>query len=288
AAYKRTLSQGLAPAQICDNMTIIEPVDPISGFNCFESADPCNCSFDLSWTNNGTYDSIAVYEAGVLLQTLAGTATSITVDVPGSAEYCIEPMRDGIVGPPVCCTPTCSPSSVNPTPVTILDCLVDAPTCTLTVTWTNESQYSSLRVLVDGTEVLALAGTETSAIVSLGAPGSYEVCVDGTTICGDAVAAACCTVECPREFQRGDANGDGTVNIADAVGQLDLFVGTDNTIDCDDALDTNDDGQVNIADPVYFLNYQFTLGPVIPDPFLTCGLDTTEDSLGCNEYTNCP
>ena len=61
--------------------------------------------------------------------------------------------------------------------------------------------------------------------------------------------------------RRGDANGDGEVNIADAIYLVNyLFTGGTSP----DPLwvgDANCDGAVNIADVIYLLNYLFTGGP---------------------------
>ncbi|MCA8962466.1 MAG: hypothetical protein KDC38_18200, partial [Planctomycetes bacterium] len=107
-------------------------------------------------------------------------------------------------------------------------------------------------------------------------------------ICDDAIPAACCTVECLRPFVRADSNGDGSLDIADPIAQLQLFIGVDVVIDCDDALDSNDDGVVDVADPVFTLNYLFTSGPEPPAPFTACGIDPTDDAIRCDEYALCP
>ncbi len=85
-------------------------------------------------------------------------------------------------------------------------------------------------------------------------------------------------------FDRGDANADGSRNLADALLIL-SYVGGDGSLGCLDAADTNDDGSVNIADAIYFLNYLFNGGPDTPGP--TCGQDPTADFLGCSTGTPC-
>jgi hypothetical protein len=62
-------------------------------------------------------------------------------------------------------------------------------------------------------------------------------------------------------YSRGDANGDGVINIADVVYLINyLFTGgsAPNPMDAGDA---NCDGTVNIADVVYLINYLFSGGP---------------------------
>jgi hypothetical protein len=85
-------------------------------------------------------------------------------------------------------------------------------------------------------------------------------------------------------FIRGDANGDGKVDLSDAVCTLSrLFLGTGScqSVLCEDALDTNDDGKIDVSDPVYLLDFLFLGGPEPPAPFLVPGKDLTDDALGC-------
>ncbi len=82
-------------------------------------------------------------------------------------------------------------------------------------------------------------------------------------------------------FVRGDANGDGGIDIADPVANL-SYQFQSGPATCLDALDTNDDGLINIADPVYNLSFLFTTGPEPPQPYPTAGVDPTPDVLGCD------
>jgi hypothetical protein len=89
-------------------------------------------------------------------------------------------------------------------------------------------------------------------------------------------------------FRRGDANGDGLVDLSDAVFTLRyLFMGGGSG-SCLKALDSNDDGAVNITDPLFSLGYLFLGGPEPPAPGLRCGADPTGDDLGCESYAHCP
>jgi len=85
----------------------------------------------------------------------------------------------------------------------------------------------------------------------------------------------------PHGFVRGDANGDGQLNISDAV-QILLVLFAAKPTDCFDALDTNDSGDVNIADAVYLLSYLFAGGESPPPPFPIPGDDPTPDDLTCD------
>jgi hypothetical protein len=86
------------------------------------------------------------------------------------------------------------------------------------------------------------------------------------------------------EFLRGDANGDGKVDLSDGVRVLNyLFLGNA-TIECLDAADSNDTGGHDLTDGVRIFNFLF-LGhepPPVPG-HLDCGVDPSADSLSCDE-----
>ncbi len=89
----------------------------------------------------------------------------------------------------------------------------------------------------------------------------------------------------PAYFIRGDANGDGHLDISDVIYTL-LFLFRGDRLreppSCLDALDANDDGRVNISDPTYLLNTLFRGGdpPPYPGPPIP-GIDPTPDNLAC-------
>jgi hypothetical protein len=88
----------------------------------------------------------------------------------------------------------------------------------------------------------------------------------------------------PEAFRRGDANGDGTVNITDPIATLGfLFLGQA-PLACPDAADGDDSGGLNITDPIKVLSFLFTGGrePPAPGP-RACGPDPTADPLGSCE-----
>ena len=90
------------------------------------------------------------------------------------------------------------------------------------------------------------------------------------------------------EFQRGDTNDDGNVNIADAIYLLgNLFpTGAPNVLGCLDAADCNADSSLNIADAIALLAALFGAPPApLPAPYPGCG---DADLLGCDVYSGCP
>jgi hypothetical protein len=81
-------------------------------------------------------------------------------------------------------------------------------------------------------------------------------------------------------FRRGDASGDGVLDIGDALMMLRaLFEGT--ALVCADAADTDDDGTLAIADAVRLLEFLFLGGPAPAPPFPGLDGDPTPDGLDC-------
>ncbi|MCA8961231.1 MAG: hypothetical protein KDC38_11990 [Planctomycetes bacterium] len=89
-------------------------------------------------------------------------------------------------------------------------------------------------------------------------------------------------------FLRGDANRDGTVDLADFFRQF-AMIGIGSTPDphCDDAVDFNDDGVLSIADMWETLAFLFSGGAAPPPPYPDCGFDTTDPDSECADWA-CP
>ncbi|MEM7165539.1 MAG: FG-GAP-like repeat-containing protein [Planctomycetota bacterium] len=94
--------------------------------------------------------------------------------------------------------------------------------------------------------------------------------------------------ECDARIVRGDADGSGAVNIADAIALLrHLF--SDLALFCGTASDVNDDGTHTLGDATQLLTYLFTQGPPPLQPAAACGLDMTPDNHVCNvTRSGCP
>lgn len=89
------------------------------------------------------------------------------------------------------------------------------------------------------------------------------------------------------QFVRGDADGDGSVAITDAVRVLNfLFLG-EAAPPCDSAADADDNGSIAITDPVRVLNFLFSGGDAPAAPHPECGVDPTEDELTCDSFEPC-
>ncbi len=93
-------------------------------------------------------------------------------------------------------------------------------------------------------------------------------------------------ISLPGSFLRGDVNGDGGRDIADAIALLNYLFAT-RTITCLDALDANDDGKIDIADAIRILSHLFAGYGDLPPPFDACAPDPTADPLDCVSYAPC-
>ncbi len=84
------------------------------------------------------------------------------------------------------------------------------------------------------------------------------------------------------EFRRGDANGDGSLDLADAVFTLAYLFTGGPASDCPDAADSDDNGRIELADPIAALGTLFLGRASLPEP-VDCGCDlTTDELLGCS------
>jgi len=91
-------------------------------------------------------------------------------------------------------------------------------------------------------------------------------------------------------FHRGDADGNGDLEITDALRILSVLFLGGGRIRCDDAADADDSGELDLTDAVTILNVLFLGTGMIPPPGPTlspCGPDLGPDRLGCLEYDGC-
>jgi len=90
-------------------------------------------------------------------------------------------------------------------------------------------------------------------------------------------------------FSRGDADGNASIEITDAVRILDYLFSGGPPPRCIDAADASDAGRLTISSAVYILFWLFQNGspPPLPGPH-QCGVDPTPDALDCASYAFCP
>lgn len=151
--------------------------------------------------------------------------------------------------------------------------------------WSNgATDYDEVRVLRFGTLVATLPGSSTTFTDVGLADGTYTFSVVANRGGLDAAPTVCQVVistGMPDTFVRGDASGDGSVNIGDAIAVLSYLFGG-GTLGCLDASDVNDDGTLNISDPIFLLAFLFSGGSTPGQPYPTAGPDPTPDALSCN------
>lgn len=150
---------------------------------------------------------------------------------------------------------------------------------------------------VTGPAVEILGGSrEDTFRVRFSASGSYRFQLlvdDGSPLLGTDVATIDILVRDESgpddDFRRGDFDGNGRVQITDAVNVFSyLFLGGAEPL-CFDAADADDDGAIKITDGIRVLNTLF-LGAdsVEPPGILDCGPDPGADSFPSCIYDACP
>lgn len=151
----------------------------------------------------------------------------------------------------------------------------------VTLNWTiGPIVAETIEVARGGVVIATLPGTATSYSDPGLAAGTYDYSLTAVRSGVSATPALCTAFVGQVSFIRGDANQNGSVNLADAIFSLAyLFQGQQAS--CLDALDTNDNGAVNIADVIALLSYLFSGGPEPQAPFPTPGADPTVDPIGC-------
>ncbi len=88
-------------------------------------------------------------------------------------------------------------------------------------------------------------------------------------------------------FTRGDADGNGRLNVSDGVRILRFLFAGAGDVDCAAALDTDASGEIGLDDAVSFLNYLFRDGAPPADPFPECGEDPSVNGLPCEDGGAC-
>lgn len=115
-------------------------------------------------------------------------------------------------------------------------------------------------------------------IAGLPRPCGQGVDIGAHESCGDPV---------PGSFRRGDGDGNGRLDLNDAVLTLGyLFLG-DPAPGCLKAADGDDSGRLDIGDPVQLLGHLFLGGAAPAPPRDACGLDPNPDLLSCEVHPAC-
>ena len=135
-----------------------------------------------------------------------------------------------------------------------------------------------------------LIGTTTPIILEngMGSPPLFNiVTVSGTTVLVDRVDGGITFIDQPL-FKRGDANGDGFVNLADAISLIQYFFNDGATPGCLAAADANGDTLNDISDSIFLIQFQFLDGAFPSAPYPDCGTDPAgSEGPSCNTYSGC-
>jgi hypothetical protein len=118
-------------------------------------------------------------------------------------------------------------------------------------------------------------------------PADGRIDIEVSLAASSVTLARAFTYEPADVFLRGDPNGDGKVDISDAVAVLAyLFLGG-GMPGCLKSADANDTGLVDLSDAVSVLNFLFLSGRAPPPPYPRCGSDPTSDALSCEVAGTC-
>ncbi len=157
-------------------------------------------------------------------------------------------------------------------------------TITITGTAFSAAEATSLEFFAEGEEPLpvtvleVLSDTEMTATVPASPRlGSYSLRLvndRGSAEFADAYAYG---------FIRGEANGDGAIDLSDGINILAVLFLGEGELACFDAADATDDGQLDVSDGIRIFGYLFLGGEPPAAPFPDPGFDETDDAFGCLE-----
>jgi len=135
-----------------------------------------------------------------------------------------------------------------------------------------------------------LVGTSTDLTLQngLSSPPIFNVItVGGSSVLPTLLPGTITFVDLPL-FKRGDSNGDGSVNLADAIFLIQFLFNQSTAPPCSEAGDANDDMLLDVSDAIYEINFFFLDGLAPPAPFPNCGTDPDgTNGLPCTNYTAC-
>lgn len=141
--------------------------------------------------------------------------------------------------------------------------------------------YAVANLVYDVFPEAVKADTQVSFVDGLGSPPIDNVfVVDSESVAPNLVDGILRINQLP-PFIRGEANLDGSFDIADPIFTINVMFLGEPMPPCLKAFDSNDDGDVDIADPIYSLDYLFQEGEPPPPPFPEPGFDPTPDNIPC-------
>lgn len=142
--------------------------------------------------------------------------------------------------------------------------------------------HTSLDVVRDG-RVIASLSPDTTSFIDDDPQGGQRTYIVISRQGSMSAPSSSCGLFMPdvQMFIRGDQNGDGALDLGDAIAILNhIFMGVPLGT-CVDSLDVDDSGELDIVDPIRLVNYLFNSGPPPEAPFPTADFDPTPDEFLC-------
>ncbi|MEE2882877.1 MAG: cytochrome c peroxidase [Planctomycetota bacterium] len=272
-----------AVSEVCEGLF---PPDPVISLEV-QILDNCTGDAVVSWFNTGLYDWLRLEVDGNPVVTLPGilNQVNITLASSGLRSVSVISIIDDMESEPV--TVTVDMPEDGATAPTDVTATVNADSCETMVTWIGHGDYLAIQVLLEGVEVATATAQDTFVMVDLPGAGSFTIQVNATSSCGADLAGSTTEATCEPRFRRGDHNGDGSLDISDALSLLG-YIFSNGPSNCMDAADANDDGGVDVSDAVRVLLHLFGNTGPLPAPHGVCGSDPTADDLSCDFELGCP
>jgi acid phosphatase type 7 len=108
--------------------------------------------------------------------------------------------------------------------------------------------------------------------------------IDARAIADSGTVIDSFSIEKGAPFIRGDADGSGSIAVADAIAVLEILFRSTAPPPCLDRLDVNGDGAVDVSDPIYLLVFRYGGGGPPPSPYPQCG-SPPQRALPCDTAT---
>jgi hypothetical protein len=228
---------------------------------------------------------VTIVRDGLPVTSLVGSPETYTDTVPGLQSYTYA--VHGSLRNQDSTSVECTVAVADLPSVVLTRCESDA-TNMAHLEWTTPIVYDEIRVVVSGEVAANLQGDATAFHGQLPGVGTFTYEIIGILGPAESAAVPCTVASETKHFLRGDTNGSGSIDIADAVYLLGYLFRGNAAPPCMEAANVNDDASVDIGDAVYLLSYLFREEAPPPAPFPTCGPDPDPDgSLGCLNSPGC-